>query len=261
MDSSDSHHNTFSRRRFMRNVAGTGIATLVSSYASAATILPATQESANVCLFTPAAIEGPYYINGALLRSDVREDRTGLDLRLKLQVVDTDHGCAPISNAAVDIWHCDANGYYSGYPEGDPNMRSGPPRGNPPPPPPNNEGGRDMHAKPTAPDQHFLRGTQVSNAEGKVEFLTIYPGWYYGRAVHIHFKVYLNRKEMITSQLFFADEVNDQIFSSHDPYRKRGTSPMRNVQDMIEKRSPNLLTTQIEDDAVTGSFIIGVKRT
>ena len=100
--------------------------------------------------------------------------------------------CAPIKDAVVDIWHCDAGGVYSG-------LRGG------------GEGAR------------FLRGTQVTNAEGIAEFTTIYPGWYRGRTVHIHAKVHLDKQTVLTTQLFFDEAVTEQVYARtpYSPQRPR----------------------------------------
>jgi protocatechuate 3,4-dioxygenase beta subunit len=265
-------NHELSRRHFMIGLAGTGMASLLSScesYQSKNKLMasPMFNDSSNsygACMFTPEAAEGPYYIDGERVRNDVREDRTGQDLYLRLQVVDVNNGCKPIQNAVVDIWHCDAEGSYSGYPKANPNGRpggrGGPPLGNPPPPPPGGIRGVNMHEQPTDPSQHFLRGVQVTNEDGNVEFLTIYPGWYGGRTVHIHMKAYLNKKEMITSQLYFPDALNNRIFTSVDPYRKRGISTTRNGQDMIAGAHPNILSITEENNQLSGAFIIGAKR-
>jgi protocatechuate 3,4-dioxygenase beta subunit len=276
MQDEKQHSSALSRRRFMISLAGTGMASLLTGCdvhrsdtgRSAHAAFPAAVNALSVCVLTPASIEGPFYIDGALVRNDIREDRIGQDVRLRLQVVDVNSGCNPIQNAVVDIWHCDAGGLYSGYPDAAPDGMPGGPGGfpgsNPPPfnvPPP--AGGmpeRNMHVHPTNPTRRFLRGVQVTNHEGLVEFRTIYPGWYAGRTVHIHLKAYLNTKEMITTQLYFPEELNDRMFTTVDPYTKRGVSPTTNANDMIAGAHPSVLTITEGEALLTGSFIIGIKR-
>jgi len=104
-------------------VAGTGMTSLLIGYDAhrlatgrlAHAAFPAAGNAPSVCVLTPASIEGPFYIDGALVRNDIRDDCVGQDVRLRLQVVDVNSGCNPIQNAVVDIWHCDAGGFYSGY--------------------------------------------------------------------------------------------------------------------------------------------------
>ena len=146
------------------------------------------EAAAGTCTMTPAKTVGPYFVDEKLSRSDVRANtsdgavQAGVPLTLTLQVFDADNSCAPVQGATVDIWHANASGLYS-----------------------------DESANGTA-GQNWLRGYQTTDADGLVTFTTIYPGWYTGRAVHIHFKVriYDGSTETLefTSQLFFADAMN-----------------------------------------------------
>lgn len=123
------------------------------------------------CVLTPELAEGPYYIDLDSVRSDIREDRPGAPTSLSITVVDA-ATCAPVKDAAVDIWHADAAGEYSGFGSAGDGGRPGGGGGSP------------------TNDKRFLRGTQITGADGVATFLTIYPGWYTGRAVHIHVKVH-----------------------------------------------------------------------
>ena len=123
-------------------------------------------DDAASCAVTPEETAGPYYFDADRIRSDIREDREGARLRLALRVRDA-ASCSPIADAVVDIWHADAGGAYSGF-DG---ARGGARRG---------AGGMAQS------ETRYLRGAQVTNADGIVEFTTIYPGWYPGRTVHIH---------------------------------------------------------------------------
>ena len=124
------------------------------------------------CTLTVEQTEGPYYFDADSIRSDIREDREGTRLRLAIRVRDAD-SCEPLKNAVVDLWHCDALGSYSGFEA----ASGGGPGG----------GGR-------TDDEKYLRGAQVTNADGIVEFVTVYPGWYQGRTVHIHGKVHVDNQ-------------------------------------------------------------------
>ena len=185
--------------------------------------------NADVCIITPETTEGPYYFDPALLRSDITEGRPGLPLKVRLQVVDA--SCAPIANARVDIWHCDAEGIYSGY-----NGFEG---------------------------ETFMRGTQTADADGIVAFETIYPGWYPGRTPHIHFKVFLNQASVVTGQIFFPDEVSDQVYSTVAPYSARDGQAMSNDRDGIARQTGPASVASVEQapEAYTAALVIGVAAT
>ena len=106
-----------------------------------------------------------------------------------------DSACKPLPDARVDIWHADASGIYSGY------------RGQP--------------GNISTEGETFMRGTQFADANGIVEFRTVYPGWYPGRTTHIHFKVFLDQASVLTGQIFFPDEVSDQVYATVAPYNER----------------------------------------
>jgi protocatechuate 3,4-dioxygenase beta subunit len=123
------------------------------------------------CVLAPEQTEGPYYIDGEKLRRNITEGKSGVSLTLRALVVDAST-CRPIRGAALDIWHCDAAGAYSGFGAG-------------------------------ATSRTFLRGIQKTDAKGFATFKTIYPGWYPGRTVHIHVKVHLGGNVVHTGQLYF----------------------------------------------------------
>lgn len=158
--------------------------------AATTTLMP----GADVCVITPEVTEGPYYFDPSLERADIREDRTGVAATVRLQVVDAT--CRPVEGARVDIWHCDAEGLYSGYA--------------------NQTGGVDTTGAT------FLRGTQFTGSTGIAEFKTIYPGWYAGRTTHIHFKVFLDAKTVLTGQIFFPDALSQFIYQNVAPYTNHG---------------------------------------
>jgi protocatechuate 3,4-dioxygenase beta subunit len=155
-------------------------------------------EDSATCQLTTEQTEGPYYFDADAIRSDIREDRAGTPLRLAIRVRDS--ACEPLPDAVVDIWHCDADGAYSGF-----EAESG---------------------------ERFLRGTQVTNGKGIAEFTTVYPGWYPGRTVHIHAKVHLDNSTMLTTQLYFPEAVTEQVYT-REPYVNRGGPDMRNADDGI----------------------------
>lgn len=213
------------RREFLGELGTlTALATLAP--ASAAQTLSA---NAAACLLTPAATEGPFYLNDAQLRSDIRDGRPGQPLRLRLMVVDADHDCTPVQGALVSIWHCDAEGSYSGE-----------------------DGPRDA--------TRYLRGVQPTGADGAAAFVTIYPGWYRPRAVHIHFKVLLANAEVLTSQLYFSDALNREVLGSHPAYRARGVPTRGNAQDGIAGSQPPLVHVRSGPEWLDGDFIVGIAR-
>ncbi len=188
----------------------------------ATTVFTAADFSAlGTCLLSPEQTEGPYPTVTQLERRDIRESLAGHPLRLGLQVVD--ETCEPVPGAVVEIWHCDTDGDYSAYTDGATDDDAG-------------EG------------TTFLRGSQTANDDGIVEFITNYPGWYTGRAVHIHTKVHIDDTTVLTSQIFFDDDLNSEIFRS-SPYR--GDPDTTNAEDSISGGDPEENGTQAtaSDDA------------
>lgn len=191
--------------------------------------------SPNVCMIMPETTEGPYYFDPELVRRDITENRPGRPLELTIQVVDA--ACRPIKDARVDVWHCDAEGNYSGY-------RA-------------NQGGDTR-------GETFLRGTQMSDALGQVHFDTIYPGWYPGRTIHIHYKVFLDQVTVLTSQIFFADDVSNRLIENTPPYNGRGRLPdTSNSRDFIARRMGDGGYAQVTETgaALTAALVVGVAQT
>lgn len=162
-----------------------------------------TGSDSGICALYPQETEGPFYLNLALLRSDITEGKAGAPLELEVQVVSA-NGCMPVKDAAVDIWQCDAAGVYAGFP--------------------GQLGGLDTTG------QKSLRGTQVTGADGRVVFKTIYPGWYPGRTTHIHFKVHLSATSEVTSQLYFPEETTAKLYQT-PPYDVHGPKDTSNAAD------------------------------
>jgi protocatechuate 3,4-dioxygenase beta subunit len=214
----------------------TGSSTVSSPAASGATT--ATAETATTCTGTvsasPALTEGPYYKAGDFVRSDITEGQSGMPMTLTLTVVDTN--CQPIPNATVDIWHANALGQYSGV--SDPK-----------------EGCAECV------DQTFLRGTQTTNAQGQVTFQSIFPGWYPGRTVHIHVKVWQDGQQVLTTQLFVSKADADSVYATAGYKGEQNTT---NEQDRIAQQAGanlagltlvNNFTTS--SDAATAQLVIG----
>ncbi len=187
-----------------------------------------------MCVVRPELTEGPYFVDEMLNRSDIRSDPSdgslseGVPLNLAFNVTQIGtNGCVPLEGAQVDIWHCDANGIYSDV---------------------QNTTGKT-----------FLRGYQVTDLNGLAQFVTIYPGWYPGRAVHIHFKIRTGNSEF-TSQLFFDDAFTDQIYLQ-EPYAQRGERNPRNNGDGIYNGGGNQLILNVTptDTGYTATFDIGMQ--
>jgi len=196
------------------------------------------------CVLDPILTKGPYWVDERLNRADIRSDtngkaspnpRPGLPLTLQFAVSAYASGvCTPLQGTQVDIWHCDASGVYS-------------------------------EVGSTA-GQDFLRGYQVTDANGLAKFTTIYPGWYSGRAVHIHVKVRLfdasnNTTTEATTQVFFDDSLTDGVFASVVPYNARGSRDTRNAADNIYGNQTVLLLALAGNttSGYTGNIALGVQ--
>jgi protocatechuate 3,4-dioxygenase beta subunit len=212
--------------------SATGAGTATASVAAVASTLPS-------CVVVPELTEGPYYVNENLDRSDIRTDTSngtvseGAVLTIDWVVSQVDgNACIPLEGVLVDVWHCDARGDYSDV---------------------GSEQGHD-----------YLRGYQHTDAAGKARIVTIYPGWYQGRAVHIHFKIRTDAAASsgleFTSQLFFDDAFSEQVYSS-GIYAAKGTPDVKNASDGIYQQSQGmtLLDAAKDGDAYRATFELAVK--
>ncbi|PDT41518.1 intradiol ring-cleavage dioxygenase [Sinorhizobium americanum] len=161
------------------------------------------------CIATLAQTLGPCHTNDVPIRSDVTEGVTGLPTRISLRLVEASI-CKPVEGADVEIWHADARGVYSGEAAAMCNAD-------------------DAEARATG----FLRGRQVSDANGVVSFLTVYPGWYPSRAVHIHLRILLGNRELLVSQLLFDDALSDLVYQGHPDYAARPVRATMNGGDTV----------------------------
>jgi len=236
-------------------------------------------DQANTCVAAREETQGPYWFDVDSIRSDLREDRPGTPLLLAVRAHDLSrcaNGSAPtaIPNSVVEIWHCDAGGVYSGFesasnggPGGGPaggGPAGGGTRGGPGGGPGGGASGGasdgsysvgDQEANPTD-DGTYLRGAQVANRNGVVQFTTIYPGWYRGRTVHIHLKLHVDRKTVVTTQLYFDEAVNDAVFAT-SPYDRHTGREIRNEDDSIYDPS-GLMTVRRTASGYVGVINIGV---
>lgn len=234
----------------LTTATATGAATAASTAAPAtaataalATAAPTTAAeaiAAGMCIVRPELTEGPYFVDEMLNRADIRTDPTdgsvkdGLPLQLAFRVSRLSGGeCAPLEGAQVDIWHCDAAGVYSDVSD----------RGF------------------STVGQRFLRGYQLTDANGAAQFVTIYPGWYSGRAVHIHFKIRTDAGLEFTSQLFFPEEVSALVYA-REPYAAKGLADRPNAADSIYRQGGSQLLLDLTETAegYAAVFEIGVEQ-
>jgi len=242
------HHDgpRVSRRTLVRGVAALGFGGVLAACSRESGGTPvgdlgALFASANLCTLTESATQGPYYFDADRVRADIREDRPGTRLRLAFKVVDVD-GCTPIEDAVVEIWHCDANGLYSGAESLSSAGGAGGSAG-------------DADLTPTD-DRRYLRGAQVTGADGIVQFVTIWPGWYRGRTVHVHVMVHVANDRALTSQLMFLEDLNATVFS-RAPYDARTGRETFNSSDSIYRKSM-LASVAEEGDGYVGAIVLGL---
>jgi protocatechuate 3,4-dioxygenase beta subunit len=197
---------------------------------------PTTAITSLDCVLVPEMTEGPYYLDLDLVRSDITEDRIGAPLALSIVVASVE-GCSPIQDAAVDLWHCDAEGIYSGFVAASTGQGSG------------------------TDDTIFLRGTQLTDANGRVTFQTLYPGWYSGRTVHMHMKVHVGGDQIHTTQLFFDDTFTDQVYAANEPYASRNNRNALNTNDGIYGVGGEATTLAVtaDGDGYAATLVVGVQ--
>lgn len=231
------------RREVILLLGSTAATTLIGCAGEAAPLFSGSETAATSCIVTPDQTEGPYFVEERLNRRDIRVDpstgavKAGVPLSLTLRLSSMSAGtCAPLAGTLVDVWHCDALGMYSDVRDGRFNTVG----------------------------QKFLRGYQVSDASGMVTFQTIYPGWYTGRAVHIHFKVRTNpagsRGRDFTSQLYFDEATTDAVHAKA-PYNTKGRRNTLNVADGIYRDGGRQLTLPLVAQAggYAATFEIGMQ--
>ncbi|WP_063061150.1 protocatechuate dioxygenase [Nocardia sienata] len=282
--------------------------------------------TAPTCVLTSTAIVGPYWFDVDDIRADIREDRPGTPLRLALRVQDVSQcsaggTAAPVANAIVELWHCDAGGVYSGFeqssvaagsgtgagepPAGAPPTglppAGGPPMGRPPAggprpgrpdggmpegePPAGAPGGPPPGAMPgdqvegtgsggssdgsystgdaesaTTDDGTYLRGAQPTGADGIAYFTTIFPGWYTGRTTHIHVKVHIDKKTVLTTQLYFDDETKKAVYATA-PYTDHPgwADNTQNSADFVFDES-GMFAIGRQDDTYLAAINLGIDR-
>ena len=233
-------------RRQMLGILGAAGAAALGTGACRDAVAASTPDLLD-CVVTPQQTEGPYFVDARLDRSDIRIDPAtnlvseGIPLALVINVASVSgSACAPVPNAMVDVWQCDALGVYSDV--------------------------RDTQGLFDTRGKQFLRGYQRTDSTGKAEFLTVYPGWYPGRTVHIHFKVRVfegdRRAHEFTSQLYFDDALTDRVFE-RPPYSRKGPRTTRNPQDGIYRQRNSgealLLPVTADGAGYRGAVSVGLR--
>jgi len=223
--------------------------------------------SAGTCTLTPTVTQGPYYFDADKIRSDIREDRAGTRLRLAIKVQDSE-ACGPLTNAVVEIWHCDAAGLYSGAEAqssgggggggagggGGGTPPSGAPGGGQPTGGTGGGAGQSVQDLTPTDDKRYLRGAQVTNADGIVEFTTVWPGWYRGRTVHVHAMVHVSAARVLTTQFMFDEALNTEVFAAA-PYATHTGRDTLNSNDSIFQSSM-LMTVSKDGDGYLGVIVL-----
>ncbi len=170
-----------------------------------------TSSDTGSCTNTPVDEEGPFptHTPSSLVTSDITSDRKGVALTIKITINNSKAGCAALANAIVDIWHCDAGGNYSEY------------------------GGSQMQST-NYTSVHFLRGRQTTDASGLVTFTSIFPGWYPGRAPHIHVHIYsTDGTSLLVTQIAFPTDVCNTVYTTAKSYYTKGTQSVSNANDNV----------------------------
>ena len=180
-------------------------------------------DESSACTLTAEQTEGPYYFDADKIRSDIREDREGTELRLAIRVRDAE-SCEPLRNAVVDLWHADAGGIYSGFDSG--------------------------------AGEVFLRGAQVTDADGIVEFTTVYPGWYVGRTPHIHAMVHIDNATALTTQLYFDDAISTSVYEGGSPYKPEAGRQTNDTDGIFDQSL--ILDLSQEGDGYLGTISFDV---
>lgn len=201
------------RKEFLRKLGSTMMVAPLIGACSKADDPTATTDTNNTgsCTTTPSETEGPFPTKSpsTLAMTDIRFDRVGVEMTVAITIKDKSSNCAVLPNAIVDIWHCDKDGNYSEY------------------------GGSGMQST-NYTSVHFLRGRQTTNASGMVGFTTIFPGWYSGRAPHIHVHIYdASGKSLLVTQIAFPKTVTDTVYTTSSYYSSRGKQDSTNETDNV----------------------------
>ena len=224
----------------------------LTSLSNGVTAKLAPEAGADICILTPDQTSGPYFVKSPL-RSNIVEGRPGLPLKLAIEIVQMPD-CTAVEGLTVEIWHCDARGYYSGYPEA--NVRA-----------PFDtlvsviSNAVDGSIPPTDTEV-FMRGGQVTDDRGLVEFETVFPGWYDPPLTHIHAKVSRDGETFLTTQLYFQDELVSDIYANHPDYAPFGACPYNLTNDSVLRELSDetgvVLKTERTEEQLTATVRFGI---
>ena len=232
---------TFTRREAL-DILGAASAAFAAACGSSPTTPTSTTSSSSTggtttsssCAVSPEETAGPYpdrtgmISNPAFYRQDITEGKNGLPLTLALTIVNVRSACAPVANAIVEVWQCDATGVYSEY--------------------------------GTAASQTFLRGLQRTDSNGMVTFKTIYPGWYMGRATHIHLEVYVNGAVVKTTQIAFPENISSAVYRT-GVYAAHGQNSTTNNSDNVFSDGTDHELATLNGDTTSGytaTLVVGI---
>lgn len=217
------------RKDFLRGLGLAGAASIIPT-SIVTNKLKAEGNPPSACTLIPTETSGPFPLdlsaNTTYFRQDVREDKTGVQLNVKLKIIGLDN-CEPMANLRVNIWHCDKDGLYSGYSQQ------------------NNQGQAGLT---------YLRGYQMTDVNGEVEFITILLGWYQGRVCHIHFQVYVSSNYAAISQLTFDPATKNAIYSANTNLYTKGPDPLSIQQDGIFSDGYAYQLATLTPNSTTGGY-------
>ena len=197
------------RKKFIKNGIF-GLTTIFTGAGLAGDNPNQTGADGDDCNVSPRETKGPFGTKtpSQLMQANIKSDRTGIALLINLTVVDKSNNCKPLAGGHVDVWHCDKDGNYSEY-------------------------GNHPMQRNDYTIEHFLRGRQTTDSSGKASFLSIYPGWYRGRAPHIHIEIFdKNDRSLLVTQVAFPENVSDKVYSS-SLYASRGKADTPNERDNV----------------------------
>jgi len=203
------------RKDFLKTVGAGGVIAAIPFELSARN--PDKDSRGSTCVLIPSETPGPFPLdlsdNTFYFRQDVREDRTGAPQYLRMRIIGIQN-CEPMANVRVNIWHCDNEGNYSGY--------------------------------GTQAGLTYLRGYQMTDANGEVEFLTAFPGWYPGRVCHIHFQVFVNSSYSAVSQLTFEHVAVNDVYLNNTSQYPDGPDPLSPNSDGVFSNGYSLQLATLE---------------
>lgn len=211
------------RRQLLRDASLIGVGAAAGLGAAPSSVAAEPSLLAGTCTLTASQISGPFYRDLNLLRKDITEGQPGIPLHLFIRVLDVD-GCTPLAGAEVDVWHSNVSGIYSNF------------------------------ASQGTPSETWLRGVQFADASGIARFRTIYPGWYGVRTTHLHAKVYPQTGWELTTQLYFHDALNEEIYRLA-PYAIRGPKVTSNAADPVFRPDLQFRTKVAADPSLAGVLV------